>query len=184
MTCYVGLDVSMKETAICVAAERAFLARLHEAQRPAGDRRARLAPQRGQVEGGLVRHVQLEAFRRLAGVADRPGAAVDLAQRVLHRRLLAALALHQADVLLAVLLAEELVGLLLGFLVGVGLGAGMAVPWGALLATFYLLPLRRYVFTELRGRELLPLLQESAVAQLCGGVLLTALVALGEKSLY
>ncbi len=69
-------------------------------------------------------------------------------------------------------------------IVGVGLGAGMAVPWGALLATFYLLPLRRYVFTELRGRELLPLLQESAVAQLCGGVLLTALVALGEKSLY
>jgi len=57
-----------------------------------------------------VAHVRLDALGRLAGVTDGPRALVDLvAQRVFHRRLLAALALHQPQVLLAVLLADELV---------------------------------------------------------------------------
>lgn len=59
---------------------------------------------------------------------------------------------------------------------GVGLGAGMAVAWGAVLATLYLIPLRRYVFTDRRGRDLLPLLQQSAMLQLVIGALLGALV--------
>jgi 1,4-dihydroxy-2-naphthoate octaprenyltransferase len=62
---------------------------------------------------------------------------------------------------------------------GVGVGAGMAVPWGALLAVLYLLPLRRYVFTERRGRDLLPLLQESALLQWSVGAILVVLVAFG-----
>lgn len=62
---------------------------------------------------------------------------------------------------------------------GVGVGAGMAVSWGALLAVLYLLPLRRYVFTERRGRDLLPLLQESALLQWSVGAILVVLVALG-----
>ena len=42
--------------------------------------------QRLDVEHVHVAHVRLQALGRLAGVADGPGAAVDLAQRVLHRR--------------------------------------------------------------------------------------------------
>src|SRR6185436_6090550 len=41
--------------------------------------------QRHQVELVLVLHVRLEALRRLAAVAGRPAAAVDLAQEVLRR---------------------------------------------------------------------------------------------------
>jgi 1,4-dihydroxy-2-naphthoate octaprenyltransferase len=61
---------------------------------------------------------------------------------------------------------------------GVGVGAGMTVSWGALLATLYLVPLRRYVFTERRGRELLPLLQQSALLQWSIGAILVVLVTL------
>src|SRR5262249_36525068 len=42
---------------------------------------------RGGMEFVLVLHVQLEALGALAGVADRPGAAVDLTQNVLGNRL-------------------------------------------------------------------------------------------------
>ena len=48
--------------------------------------RAVLRPQRDQVEVLLVRHVQLQALRRLAAIAGRPAAAVDLAQDVLGHR--------------------------------------------------------------------------------------------------
>jgi 1,4-dihydroxy-2-naphthoate octaprenyltransferase len=62
---------------------------------------------------------------------------------------------------------------------GVGLGAGMAVTRGTILAALYLLPLRNFVFTERRGRDLLPLLQQSAMLQLVIGALLSVLVFLG-----
>ena len=45
-----------------------------------------LRPQRDQVEVLLVGHVQLEALRRLAAIAGRPAAAIDLAQDVLGNR--------------------------------------------------------------------------------------------------
>jgi hypothetical protein len=48
-----------------------------------------LALQRGLVEGVLVGHVQLEPLRRLAGVADGPHAAVELAGDVFDVRLVA-----------------------------------------------------------------------------------------------
>lgn len=59
---------------------------------------------------------------------------------------------------------------------GVGVGAGMATIPGALAATLYVIPLRRYVFTERRGRDLLPLLQMSARLQLLIGAALALLV--------
>lgn len=59
---------------------------------------------------------------------------------------------------------------------GVGVGAGMAAIPGALAATLYVIPLRRYVFTERRGRDLLPLLQMSARLQLLIGAALALLV--------
>lgn len=59
---------------------------------------------------------------------------------------------------------------------GVGLGAGCVVPRGAVLAALYLIPMQRFVFTEKRGRELLPLLQMSARLQLLIGAGLSALV--------
>lgn len=60
--------------------------------------------------------------------------------------------------------------------VGVGVGAGMAIPRGTVLAALYLIPLRAFVFTERRGRDLLPLLQQSALLQLVIGALLSALL--------
>ena len=42
-----------------------------------------VGPLREHVEVVLVRHVRLQALRRLAAVAGRPAAAVDLAQDVL-----------------------------------------------------------------------------------------------------
>ena len=72
---------------------------------------AAFCAQRLHVEDFHVAHVRLQALRRLAGVADGPRAAVDFVrERVLHRRLVvAALRLHHAQILLAVLPAEELV---------------------------------------------------------------------------
>src|SRR3546814_15161453 len=43
--------------------------------------------QGGPVEGVLVGHVEPQALRRLAGVADRPGHAIELAGDVLDQRL-------------------------------------------------------------------------------------------------
>ena len=60
--------------------------------------------------------------------------------------------------------------------VGVGLGAGFAVARGTILAALYLIPLRSYVFTPRRGRDLLGLLQQSALLQLAIGALLSVLV--------
>ena len=58
------------------------------------------AAQRLRVEGVHEAHVGLEALGRLAGVADGPGAAVDLAQHVLDERLVpAGLVLDELDVL-------------------------------------------------------------------------------------
>ena len=62
--------------------------------------------------------------------------------------------------------------------VGVGLGAGFAVARGTILAALYLIPLRSYVFTPRRGRDLLGLLQQSALLQLAIGALLSVLVFL------
>ena len=62
--------------------------------------------------------------------------------------------------------------------VGVGLGAGFAVARGTILAALYLIPLRSYVFTPRRGRDLLGLLQQSAMLQLAIGALLSVLVFL------
>lgn len=66
--------------------------------------------------------------------------------------------------------------LYVGCVFGVGLGAGMAIPRGTILAALYLIPLRSFVFSERRGRELLPLLQQSAMLQLVIGALLSVLV--------
>jgi hypothetical protein len=45
------------------------------------------AEQRGRIELVLVLHVQLHALRALPGVADHPGAAIELARDVLGHRL-------------------------------------------------------------------------------------------------
>ena len=67
--------------------------------------------QRLDVEGVHVLHVQLQAFRRLAGVADGPAALVDFAQDVLDLGLVPALlVLDQLDVLDQFLLEAELLG--------------------------------------------------------------------------
>ena len=57
-------------------------------------------PQRDQIEFGLVAHMRLEPLGRLAAIAGRPAAAIDLAQDVLGR--------HRAVLDLDVL--EHLVG--------------------------------------------------------------------------
>src|SRR3546814_1593265 len=49
--------------------------------------RTAMRAQGGPVEGVLVGHVEPQALRRLAGVADRPGPAIELAGDVLDQRL-------------------------------------------------------------------------------------------------
>ncbi len=72
---------------------------------------AALCAQRLHVEDMHHLHMRLQPLRRLSGVADGPGAAIDLVrERVLHRGLVvAAFRLRHPEVLLAVLLSEELI---------------------------------------------------------------------------